>query len=222
MSLSKKLLLMDKKIKYVGSVTKLESNAQGWDSPGESLDVLSIAIPGDLVVLTFSFDFNADAAWSWNGMSFTTLQDETGAAFPGGFNGYHFVTNADSNPYVTGVTTGGWSFLSIVASVFRNVSGFSSFDSNFQLSTSSPKPPNLTANGQLWLSTLRLDDRPVTPVPPSGYTLAGSIGSGSGDSGSTTGISYKIEDLSSDDPSAWTIGVTESADSTTMAFTGKV
>lgn len=206
-------------LSFVGSVTKNAADEGDWDTPAEALDVLSVASTGDLVVIAFSFDSDSDSSWSWNGMTFTELFDDTGAVSPGAFVGYRFVEAGDANPYVTGVSTGRWDGLSIVASVFSSVGAFVGTADDAD-NTGNPNPPALTASGDLWVITGHLDDDAVTDwAAPANYTLAGSeIGEGSGGDSSTV-IAYRIETLSSDNPAGFTSSGDDRWAATTSAFT---
>jgi hypothetical protein len=194
-------------VQYIGSVTKAVNDANGWDTAGEALDVLSIAQTGDLVVIAFSFDAAADNTWSWNGMVFNDVRNATGITNPGSYIGYAFVQSGDANPYVTGVTSGSWDGLSIVASVFRNVSTF--IDSRG--SAGGPGMPDaLTLNvspaiGRLWIVAASLDNDPITDWgAPTNYTLAAYQEIDTGTFKTSTAIAYRIANLTSDDPSAFT------------------
>lgn len=206
-------------LSYKGSVTKEELSANGWDSPAEALDVLSIASVGDLVVIAFSFVANT-SSFSWNGMSFIDIYDGTASKDPGYYIGYRFVQSGDTNPYISGATSR-FDGLSVVASVFGSVSAFEN-KANASGINSPPNSPLLRAsNGELWVLTAHAKEPEDTDwSAPTNYTLAASasIASVFG-SDSSTAIAYRIESLSSDDPSAF--GGTGDPDSwyaTTIAF----
>jgi len=205
-------------VEYIGSVTKSADDAQNWDAAEESLDILSIAETGDLVVIAFSFDGPADGTFSWNGMPFTPIYSQTSATTPGRYVGFRRVQADDENPFVSDVTAGTWADLSIVASVFRNA--FSLSGNEIATSTTGmPNPPALTANGRLWVITGHLDDDVVTDwVAPANYTLADYEVNGSSNAASSTAIAYRIEDLTSDDPEAFTGSGDDTWAATTLAF----
>jgi hypothetical protein len=188
-------------IEYIGSVTKTASNAQGWDTSGESLDVISVAQTGDLVVIAFTFNGSGDFTWSWNGMTFSAIDDDTGRNICGSYVGYRFVQSGDSNPYVTGVSIGGWPNLSIVASVFRGAGSFVSSSSD-RGSSGMPNAPLLTSNGALWVATGHIEDSVTDWSAPSGYELA-SFSNLASLNPSSTAIAYKVANLSSDNPNVF-------------------
>jgi len=184
---------------YVGSVTKSALNSTDFDTAEESLDVLSIAEVGDLVVIAITTDTSGDDTFSWEGMPFSNIYTLMATGNPNVYVGYRVVQAGDTNPYVSGVS--GWDYLSIVASVFRNANTYLGYQ--VASGTGLPDPPSLAASGRLWVITGHLDDDHVTDwVAPSNYTLAASeISAGSVASGaSSTVLAYRIEDLSSDDP----------------------
>ena len=206
-------------VQYIGSVTKTASDEAGWDSSGEALNVLSIAQTGDLVVIAFSFSSEPDSAWNWQGMSFTAISNQTGAANPGAYVGYRFIQSGDTNPYVSGVLENGWRGLSIVASVFRNVNGYvAAASASLDTSSGDPDPPSLTATGILGVLTGHIDDDYVTDWgAPSGYTLASSAAI-IGFSVSSTVIAYRSGSFTSQDPAAFTGSGSDSWRATTIAF----
>jgi hypothetical protein len=193
-------------IEYIGSTVKEASNGSGWDTSGEAPNVLGIASTGDLVVVSFSFGNGADSSWSWVGMNFTQIVNETNTTDPGSYLGYRFVQSGDTNPYISGVTSSSWGGIAAVFSVFRYVNSYvayakSSGDSNLQ------NPPALTANGRLWIATAQLDSLAVNnwDIIPSGYTFAARARF-SGTGTSSTILTYKIATLTSDDPSTFNNG----------------
>jgi hypothetical protein len=202
MLVSRKLLMKQSanNITYIGSVTKSVKNAGDWDTALDALDVLSIASPGDLAVIAFTFDTNEDSIWTWSGMPFTEIEHH-GGGVAGTYVGYRFVDAADSNPYVTDVA--GWDGLTVVCSVFRNVGAYAG-GTTAAGGSGFPDPPLHTASaGDLWIATGHIDDDGVTDFSaPTNYTLAGSAAY-SRATGSSTAIAYRIESLSSDDPSAF-------------------
>jgi hypothetical protein len=204
-------------IQYVGSVTKTGFSSTSWDTSGEALDVLSVATTGDLVVIAFSFSNSSDNSWSWAGMSFTAALNQTGSEGPGAYVGYRFIQAGDANPYVTGVS--GWEGLSVVASVFRNVNSFVSTSATAS-SSGLPNPPSLTASGKLWVITGHLKDVDITNwAAPSDYILTTyATRGGSSSEKSSTVIAYRIENLSSDDPAAFTGSGSDNWRATTSAF----
>lgn len=204
-------------IQYVGSVGKAAASEAQWDDPGEALAVLSVAQPGDLVVIAFTFNRLPDASWSWAGMAFTPLQDDTASEDPGAYVGYRIVQPGDANPYVTGVTLGYWAGLSIVASVFRNA-GVVQGTAVANGALGNPNPPALTASAGLWVVTGHLDDDAVSMTAPTNYTLARSISASGGSALSTTAIAYRIAALSADDPGAFGGSGSDEWQATTIAF----
>ena len=206
-------------VEYKGSVTKEVDSASDWDSSGEALDVLSVASVGDLVVIAFSFDFNT-SSFTWNGMSFTDIRDGTAQISPGYYIGYRFVQSGDTNPYIS-VATDRFAGLSVVASVFRGVSTYESANDN-NGSTGMPDPPALNPDdAELFVVTGHIDDDEVTDwVAPTNYELAAYAAStASGSSGvSSTAIAYRIESLSSDNPSAFGGSGNDNWHAETIAF----
>lgn len=212
-----RLFLASGGIEYIGSVTKSAADENGWDSSGEALDVLSIARDGDLVVIAFSFDSSSDSTWSWVGMTFSAIDDRTGSTNPGSYVGYRFIQPGDSNPYVSGVTSGSWDDLSIVAAVFRGVSSISS-SASATSSTNVPNPPLLTAAGLLWIATGHIGQYVSITGAPTNYSIAGSIRSGDVVNGSSTAIAYRIATLSSDNPGNFTVSFSGPWAATTSAY----
>jgi hypothetical protein len=205
-------------IQYIGSVTKSAVNSGQWDTAGEALNVLNVAQPGDLVVIAFTFDSNFTLSWSWSGMSFTAIYNQTGTGSPGSYTGYRFIQSGDANPYISGTEAGDWENLSIVASVFRNVSSFVN-SSSASGSTGMPNPPSLTAAGNLWVATGHIDDDVVTNwTAPSSYTLAASATNGTAEVASSTAIAYRIATLSTNDPAAFGGSGSDSWRAATIAF----
>lgn len=204
-------------IAYIGSVTKTAADESGWDQSAEALNVLSIAQTGDLVVIAFSLAASGNISWSWAGMSFTSTFNRTDTTNPGTYVGYRFIQSGDSNPYVTGLNSGDWAGLSIVASVFRNVNGYVSVQ-NSSGATGLPDPPSLTATGKLGVITGHIDNDAVTNWgAPSGYTLASSTSITGGNQSSTV-IAYQIGSFTSQTPAAFTGTGTDAWRATTMAF----
>jgi hypothetical protein len=209
-----------KPIEYIGAVKKEAAQESSWDSSGEALNVLSVATTGDLVVIAFSFDAAGDSAWSWAGMPFTAVYNNTSGASPGAYVGYRFVQAGDSNPYISGIAAPStWEGLTVVASVFRNVRSF--VNSGLASGTTGmPNPPALTASGKLWVATGHLDDDVVTNWgAPANYTLSLSAAYTDGTNASSTAIAYRIATLSSDDPGAFTGSGSDDWRATTLAFT---
>lgn len=198
----KLLLGASSSIRYVGSVTAgKDRGVDDWVTSGDALDVLSVASAGDLVVIAFTFEGGADSSWSWVGMPFTTIYDLTGNST---YVGYRVVESGDTNPYVSGITTGGWRGLSIVAAVFRAASYVSFINNNDN--TGMPNPPSLTATGSMCVATGHLKgSEGGTWTAPSGYSLAGyqnhTYVAGAESSG--TGIAYKKGRFTSIDPGAF-------------------
>jgi hypothetical protein len=130
-------------------------------------------------------------------MSFSEIYNSTSSQNPGSFVGYRFVQAGDANPYHN-LDDEYWEGLSVVASVFRGVSGFVNSAVAFG-SIGMPNPPSLTASGGLWISTGHLDDDSVTMTAPSGWELSGAEDY-SGSPSSSTAIAYKIAEQTSDNP----------------------
>lgn len=193
---------------FVGSVTKTAATASGWDTAGESLDVMSIAEIGDLVVISFAFDTNNDDIFTWNGMVFTNTYNGTGSSTRGGYVGYRFVEAGDSNPYVTGAT---WSGLSITASVFRNVGP--RIDGNLGLgSFGMPSTPSISGTGRLRVYSAIIDGASVSDwAAPPNYTLAATSSYLVSSVASSTATAYRIQFLTSDSPTGFT-GTVSGAD----------
>lgn len=203
---------------YVGYVTKEVSDATGFDTSGEALDVLSVASVGDLVVIAFALANAPDNTWSWNGMSFTSIFDNTDQNNPGNYVGYRIVEEGDSNPYITGVTSGSWDGLTVMAAVFRNATTLSG---SAQASGSGlPDPPSLTADGTLYVCVGHTDNDYPSWTAPANYTLVGwnLIDTGSGDS--STMMAFRLADLlTTDDPASFGGGSSSSTyRSATLAF----
>jgi len=207
-------------VQYIGSVTKTASDERGWDSSEEALNVLSIAQTGDLVVIAFSFASDADSSWSWQGMSFTAISNQTGSENPGAYVGYRFIQSGDANPYVINVSGDAWRALSIVASVFRNVSGYvAAASDSLDTGSGDPNPPSLTATGILGVITGHIEDEFVDDWgAPSGYTLASYAAVSPVFSASSTVVAYKTGSFTSQDPAAFTGSGSDSWRATTIAF----
>jgi|DEB0MinimDraft_10_1074344.scaffolds.fasta_scaffold05798_4 hypothetical protein len=183
-------------IQHLGSVTKSGADVGVWNSSAEALDVLSIASPGDLVVIAFSFSRGGRNV-RWEGMSFSNIYNQSSQSDPGWFVGYRFVQAGDANPW-NDHDDEYWEGLSVVASVFRGVSSFVNSAVAFA-NIGMPNPPSLTASGGLWIATGHLDDDPVTMTAPVGWELSGAEDR-SGSQSSSTAIAYKIAEQTSDDP----------------------
>ena len=198
-----------------GFVTKAVSGGDNWDS-GNVLDVLSVAEEGDLVVIAFSAD-NSDTGWSWEGMSFTAIEDLTSQERPGTYVGYKIVTAGDSNPYLGG-SSYNLSQITAIAAIFEPT--YTTFENSGYSSSSggtSLDPPSITATADLWIITGHLDDDAnATFTPPSGYELIGTAGAA--DINSSTCICYKEESLTSENPGAITSSSFDSWYATTVAF----
>lgn len=209
-------------VEYVGSVTKSVERFTDFDTPEKSLDVLSVAEVGDLVVLAMSSDTGSDTSFSWEGMAFSAAYNQMNYTNPNRYVGYLVVGEGDANPYVSGFATNffGSRFLSIVASVFR----YAKTPTGNEIAwagSGMPSPPSLSANGRLWVITGHLDDDQVIDwAAPSNYTLGASeISAGNPGAGaSSTAIAYRIENLNSDDPGAFTGSGTDGWAATTLAF----
>lgn len=203
-------------IQYIGSVTKSADGRAGWDSAEEALDVLSIANVGDLVVIAFSSD-DGSGAFTWNGMNFTTAFSEVTGAQLFGYVGFRFIEGSDSNPFIS--STANFYGLSIVASVFRNVSAYGGVATTSG-SSGMPNPALNRTSGNLHVITGHLDDDQVTNWgAPSGYSLAASAVAGTGvDRSGSTAIAYRIEDLDSQDPGAFTGSGSDDWLARTLAF----
>jgi len=203
---------------YIGSVTKNVNSGGNWASSANALNVLSIAQTGDMVVIAFTFYQNA-ASWSWAGMSFTTIYNYTfGPGTPTGFIGFKVVAPGDANPYLN-LSGFPLSNLTVVASVFRNVTSLQGNNVSAISSGSATDPPALTASGRLWVTSALVGGATRTNMTaPSTYTLGASVWQGSDPNASTTTTAYKIATLSSDNPGAF--GGSPSGDSRgiTLAF----
>jgi len=203
-------------IQYIGSVKKAAASEVDLDTSGEALNVLSIAQTGDLVVIAFTFESNQDSTWSWAGMSFTAINNQTGQSNPGAYVGYRFVQSGDSNPYVINTNNEAWKPLPIVASVFRNVNSYVSGNSAVSVGTM-PNPPSLTANGNLWIATGHMVKEAFsTWTAPTNYTLADYETYTPPDT--RTAIAYRIASLTSDDPGVFGGSDDKEWRATTAAF----
>jgi len=197
-----------------GFVTKAVSDGSYWNS-GNVLDVLSIADEGDLVVIAFSVD-NSTTSWSWQGMSFTAIENLTNQASPGTYVGYRIVQAGDSNPYLGG-SSFGLQKLTAIAAIFKPT--YTTFENSGYSNGSgiSLDPPSVTATAGLWIITGHLDDDfNSTFTAPSGYQLIGTAGDPS--VGSGTCICYKQESLTSENPGAITSSTSDSWYAVTAAF----
>jgi hypothetical protein len=201
-------------IQHLGSVTKSGADVGVWNSSAEALDVLSIASPGDLVVIAFSYA--AEQRYpQWRGMSFSNIYNGTNSTSPGAFVGYRFVQAGDANPY-NDLDAEYWLGLSVVASVFSGVSSFVNSALSFN-TIGIPNPPSLTASGGLWIATGHLDDDAVTMTAPSGWELSGAT-SYAGSDNSSTAIAYKIAEQTSDDPGGFGGGGNDAWRAVTAVF----
>jgi len=196
-------------IEYVGSVSKTSDYVSGFDSSAEALDVLSLASPGDLVVIGMTATLGGTPfaePWFWAGMDFTAIYDEMYDSDPSAYFGYRFVQSGDSNPYIDypSIPDVRWNSLNVIASVFSGVSSFVASSRRGGSSSGVPNPRLLTANGDLWIATAHTeDDGFIVDTPPTGYTLAAATDENGSGSYATMATAYKIETLSSDDPSAF-------------------
>lgn len=204
-------------ITYRGAVTASLPNVDlgGWSSGANTIDVLSLAAVGDLVVIALTFDEYPDAAWSWGGMAFTSLSDATSAVSPGSYCGYAFVQAGDSNPYPTDVIE--WRGLSVVAAVFSNVTQELGHAVATGLS-GNPNPPSVTAAGDLWIATGHLDDDGITVcTAPGGYTIA-AFAQRTASYTSSTMLAYNIASASAENPSTFVTDGDDAWAATTIAF----
>ena len=198
-----------------GFVTKAVVNGSSWNS-GNVLDVLSRANEGDLVVIAFSAD-GSTTSWSWQGMSFTAIENLTNQAAPGTYVGYRIVQAGDSNPYLGGSAPDDLKNLTAIAAVFQPT--YTTFENSGYSNGSgaSLDPPSVTATADLWIITGHLDDDPnATFTMPSGYTLIGAAGDPSVTS--STCIGYKKESLTSENPGAITASASDAWYAVTAAF----
>ena len=198
-----------------GSVTKAVEEGDQWDS-GNVLDVLSIADEGDLVVIAFSVD-NSTTDWSWQGMSFTAIEDLTNQSNPGTYVGYRIVQAGDSNPYLGGGDPKELGKLTAIAAAFKPT--YTTFENSDYSNgeSSSLDPPSVTATADLWIITGHLDDDSnSTFTAPSGYELIGTAGDPA--VGSGTCICYKEESLTSENPGVITSSSSDNWYATTVAF----
>jgi len=198
-----------------GFVAKAVANGSSWNS-SSVLDVLSIAAEGDLVVIAFSAD-GSGTSWSWQGMSFTAIENLTNQASPGTYVGYRIVQAGDSNPYLGGSAPDDLKNLTAIAAVFQPT--YTTFENSGYSNGSgaSLDPPSVTATADLWIITGHLDDDPnATFTMPSGYTLIGAAGDPSVTS--STCIGYKKESLTSENPGAITASASDAWYAVTAAF----
>ena len=206
---------------YIGSVTKISALDYFWDS-GNRADVLSIAETGDLVVMAITADRNTSGEpFQFGGMSFQTADPwwEWNDLMHGQV-GFRIVQSGDSNPYITTPIDGARA-ITAVFSVFRGFTTYSD-PAKSQSFSGSIDPPSLTAAGDLWIATAHLDaQNEASWTAPSGYTLAaykgGTFAPPSITGKSTTALAYKIETLTSDNPSVFSAGSTDSWVSFTLA-----
>lgn len=208
-------------VEYIGSVTKEANSESNWDESEEALDVLSIAQPGDLMVIAFSFARIADATWDWQGMPLiTAAEDGTGGSSPGYFVGYHVIQSGETNPYVVNVLSGAWDALSIVASVFRNVSGTLEQSNILTNNTGLPDPPPANAAGVLRVITGHIRGALVTDWgAPADYTLAASAAVQVGSDISSTVIAYRIDPPAGfENPGAFTGSGSDDNAASTLTF----
>jgi hypothetical protein len=197
-----------------GFVTKAVADGGDWDS-GNTLDVLSIADEGDLVVIAFSVD-NSTTSWSWEGMAFTAIEDLTDESTPGTYVGYRVVQAGDSNPYLSGDASD-LEALTAIAAIFRPVYTTFENSANSDGFGSSLDPPSVTATADLWIITGHLDDDfNSTFTAPSGYVLVGTAGDPS--VGSGTCMCYKVASLTSENPGAITSSTSDGWYAVTAAF----
>lgn len=197
-----------------GFFTKAVGDGSAWNS-GNVLDVLSRANEGDLVVIAFSAD-GSTTSWSWQGMSFTAIENLTNQASPGTYVGYRIVQAGDSNPYLGG-SSGDLKDLTAIAAVFQPT--YTTFENSGYSNGygTSLDPPSVTATAGLWIITGHLDDDPnATFTMPSGYTLIGAAGDPSVTS--STCICYKEESLTSENPGVITSSTPDSWYAVTAAF----
>lgn len=191
---------------FVGAVTKTAANGLSWDTPAEALDVMSLAEVGDLVVISFAFDNLSDNTFTWNGMTFTSTQNNTGSSNRRGYVGYRFVQAGDTNPYVTNVGSN-WSGLSITASIFRNVGPFvtSATFSGATGNTTLPSLARIDATGSVRIYCGVVDGATVSDwgAPPN-YTLATSVSYSVSTTKSTTATCFRIQNLATDSPTPFT------------------
>lgn len=208
------------------SVTATYINGYAWDSSNR-LDVLSKASVGDLVVIAVSADnYDGRGPIEWGGMSFTTIIDRTDQASPVTYVGYRIVQSGDTNPYLSGGDfVSDSSYISVVAAIFGQAEGFTTYVNSGYSSGSSSNldPPSVTAIAGLWIITGHVDDDyNVTFTPPSGYIMLGTATTPDSSVTSSTGIAYKIESLTSENPGimSYTTSATagDSWYATTVAF----
>ena len=197
-------------IEYIGSVTKGARYDFYWDQY-EPANVLSVAQAGDLVVMAVTATRNTSfEPFIFGGMSFQTsnqwfnVNDNMH-----GQVGFRIVQSGDSNPYLTAPSDRSQA-ITAVFSVFRGLTAFST-PTKIYANQGNVDPPSLTAAGDLWIATAHLDDRnQSTWTAPSGYTLAAfkaeQWGSTYINDKSSTALAYKIETLTSDNPSAFSAG----------------
>jgi hypothetical protein len=182
---------------FVGGVF----SSANLSSPLNELSVASISDPGDLVVVALSSD-NSMSSPSWDGLALTEILFN-GSANPSAYVGWGIQPDPPVDVYgTTSPFSGGGAYVSLAA-VFRGAdtlvnSGAASGSSGM------PNPPSVAASAQLWVATAHLDDDPITFGAPTSYTIATQGEKTSGFSRVSGAIAYRIQNLSSDNPGAFT------------------
>lgn len=214
-------------ITFVGAVTfddggagerffGVSGSGDGWANNPDYVDIESIAQDGDLVVLAVSVDNGTDSSWTWStGATFTNICANSAAVRNQTL--YRFWQTGDTNPAPTPAS--GYTGLSVVAAVFRNVNSYLSCDSA-GTGGGMPDPPSLTQSGtKLWVAVGHLDDDLVTMTAQTNFTMAGADSGAQSTARSSTGISYWITDAQTTvDPDAFGGGGSDANMARTVAF----
>jgi len=205
-------------LEYIGSVTKAADDVGDFNTPAEAIDVLSVASVNDLVVIAFSFDDSGRPSFTWSGMDFTEIYYSGTGENTGYYVGYHKVQSGDANPYIGDIGSFNFYGLSIVAAVFSGRSTLKGSASATGTGANAD-PPNLTQSGSLWVATAHADGVDTSAsAPPSGFTMAGTVGANHVGDRSMTAIAYKIENQSSDNPDTFTHDIAANWFASTLAF----
>ncbi|MDX1400158.1 MAG: hypothetical protein R3204_16635, partial [Oceanospirillum sp.] len=163
--------------------------ASAWNSSPP--DVMSVASPGDLVVVQTACD-DGIAVLS---APYTQLDADQDSNL-GVYLGYRFIQAGDSNP--TLATVGFQTNIAAVFAVFRNAISFSGTNGT-PIESKSLDPPSLTAYGRLWLANAGWRFGDLDSIP-AGYTIADSANS----SGFWAVVAYRIAEITSDNPGSFT------------------
>ena len=185
-------------ITFVGSITKEVFAGTNFNTPAESIDVLSVASVGDLVVLSLTAATNTNNATTFGGMPMATIRDDHLSSVPASFLGYRIVQAGDSNPYLSS-NTGFYRFLrlGIIAAVFRGASGVVGASEVANNSSGMPDPPSATSNDSLRVIVGHLKASNVTMTAPAGFNLSGAAGT------TSSAIAYQIDNFGTVNPAAF-------------------